>query len=134
MNRMIHFFFLFIAFPIVSFSQKTTKTATESFIPLKIGNYWVYSSSIPSDKLDTVKITKERTVELGKGYYINNQLWVEKNDSVYIFQSGRGGTEFPTLQYFPSERETSFGAIIGGDVRVQRTVTKINGTYTVNGK
>ena len=77
----------------------------EPFFPMNIGNYWVSSSSNPSFKNDTVKITHSKTVDLGIGYYMNAELWIERNDSIYIFQHTRGGGEFSALQYFPYDKE-----------------------------
>jgi len=110
------------------------KKNTPQFFPLKVGNYWVYSYSNHPGKIDTIKITKKKILGLDTAYFYNSNLWLERNDTIYEFQSQRIGYSFPTIQYFPSDKETEFGAMMGGDVLGLRTVKKLEGSYKVNGK
>jgi hypothetical protein len=110
------------------------KQNSSQFFPLKLGNYWVYSYSNHPGKIDTIKITKNKILGLDTAYYYNSYLWFERNDTVYEFQSQRSGYSFPTIQFFPSEKETEFGAMMGGEQLIPRTVEKLEGSYKVNGK
>jgi hypothetical protein len=110
------------------------KKNISQFFPLKVGNYWVYSYSNYPDKIDTIKITNKKIMGLDTAYIYNSNLWLERNDTIYEFQSQRNGYTFPTIQYFPSDKETEYGAMIGGDVLGLRTVKKLEGSYKVNGK
>jgi hypothetical protein len=113
---------------------KDNKKISSQFFPLKVGNYWVYSYSNHPGKIDTIKITKKKILNPDTAFFYNDYLWLERNDTVYEFQSQRSGYSFPTIQFFPSEKETEFGAMMGGDVLIPRTVEKLEGPYKVNGK
>jgi hypothetical protein len=122
----------FISFHFALSGQTNSKKASQ-FIPLKVGNYWVYATS-GNQKPDTIKISKKKIIGTDTAYYYNGNFWMEKNDTVYEFQSQRNGYEFPTEQYFPSDKKIEYGILIGGDAYSPRTVEKIKGTYKVNGK
>ncbi|MDQ3047352.1 MAG: hypothetical protein M3R27_07370 [Bacteroidota bacterium] len=124
---------LFLGIPFTSVGQSTSISSTQ-LIPLTIGNYWVYSNSDDAEKFDTVKITRTKIIRTDTGYYYNGNLWLERNDSVYEFQSQRSGSIFPTLQYFSSDKPVEYGIVIGGDVLSRRSVTKLKAPYTVKGK
>lgn len=107
---------------------------TPHFIPLKVGNYWIYSNSKSPYKYDTIKITEIKIIGSDTTYNYNGNLWMEKNDTIYEFQSAWTGDFFPTIAYFPSEKEVEYNISIGGDGMAQRTVTKIEGIYMSGGK
>ena len=132
----IHFCILpFILILVSNTLVGQTNKKTSSFIPLKTGNYWVYALSDDPNKLDTVKITETKIVnDTDTGYYYDGNLWVVKNDSVFQYQSHRGGTEFRTLQYFPSKSSKIYKVVVQGDILGQRKVSKLKKPYVVKGK
>lgn len=104
------------------------------FIPMQVGNYWIYSSD-KDTKLDTVKIVGTKAVNENTAYvYSDNSSWMERNDSVFRFQSQRRGIEFPCLEYFPYDGYREYQIIIGGDVMGRRSVEKLKKPYVINGK
>lgn len=108
--------------------------AKGSFIPMKVGNYWVYASD-KQNKLDTVKIVEKIMIGSDSAYVYNTGAhWMEKNDSVYLFQTQRTRIEFPTLQYFPHEQYLEYSVIIGGDILGKRNVDKLKKPCAINGK
>jgi hypothetical protein len=116
------------------YSQESVKNHTQ-FIPYSVGNYWVYESDNDSNKIDTVKITGVKIINGDTAYQFNNRGYMrERNDTICSYQSQWSSGLFPCLEFFPSEKETQFRIMIGGDVSRGRTVIKINGSYLVNGK
>ena len=106
---------------------------TTQFIPLKVGNYWVYSNSDHPNKLDTVKVSDKEIVGSDTAYHYNGNLWMERNDTAFTFQSQRNGSSFPCIEYFPSDKSITYNIMIGGDVLGYRSVRKIEGEYKSSG-
>jgi hypothetical protein len=127
----IAFYFSMI---ILRLNGQNINNRSSQFIPLEIGNYWVYSSSEYPHRSDTIKITREKIIGSETGYYYNGNLWLERNDTLFEFQSQRNGYEFPTVQYFPSDKTITYQIVVGGDVLSHRTVTKLRSSYKVKGK
>jgi hypothetical protein len=127
-------FTIFLTFTTISHFAQDKIISHSQFIPLKIGNYWVYSSTDHLGKSDTVKITKTKIIGKDTAYNYNGNFFLERNDTIYDFQSQWNGFEFPTIQYFPSDEEREFSISIGGDVLSRRKVKKLENPYRVKGK
>ncbi len=128
-------FLLFIGIHFTLQAQTTSgNKKIKSLLPLKLGNYWVYSSTGEPDKKDTIKITKNKIAGRDTAYYFKHSLLMEKNDTIFEFQSQRMGTEKATVQYFPSVNELDYGVVVGGDSWGGRSVKKLKDPYIVNGK
>lgn len=112
---------------------KNSKKKT-SILPLAMGNYWVYSSSQSPDKLDTVRVIKNKIVGTDTGYYFNQAVLMVKNDTIFELQSERNGHAVTSVQYFPSDTDVNYKIVVGGDAWTGRSVKKITGPYKVNGK
>lgn len=124
---------LLLAFFPFTISGQTQKPM-RYFIPMNVGNYWVYSSD-KEKKLDTIKIIKTKVIGRDMAYVYNTSAsWMERNDSVFLFQSQRTQSEFPCLEYFPYEGYLEYPIIIGGDSGGRRSVEKLKKAYVVNGK
>lgn len=83
-------------------SQTKNKTP---FIPMKLGNYWVYSNSSFPNNLDTIKITDKKVFGTDTAYGFKGTFMMEKNDTIYRFQSSWGSGLFPVIQYFPTKKK-----------------------------
>jgi hypothetical protein len=105
-----------------------------SLLPLKMGNYWVYSSSQSPEKQDTVKIAKNKIIGKDTNYYFNQALLEEKKDTIFEIQLQPNGSGISTVQYFSSETDVNYKVLVGGDAWAGRSVKKLKGPYTVNGK
>lgn len=115
-------------------SSAQSKKPMRHFIPMNVGNYWVYSSD-KERKLDTIKIVEKKQIGTDQAYvYSNGASWMERNDSVFSFQSQRTGFQFPCLEYFPYEGSLEYQIIIGGDALGRRRVEKLKNDYVVNNK
>jgi hypothetical protein len=126
---------LLLCIPFALFAQtKNPSKSGSQFIPLKVGNYWVYSSSRHPDKKDTVKVTGKKVIGSDTAFVIGETLWMERNDTIYDFQTQRTRVSFPCPQYFPSEEEKEYGIMYWGDAAGFRIVRKLEDPYTVNGK
>jgi hypothetical protein len=107
----------------------------EQLIPLAIGNYWIYSTSSKSQPLDTLIIIGTRIINGDTAFEFNNgELMLDRNDSVYNYQSERIGIPFKCFLYFPFDKRTEYVIVVGGDVLNRRTASKIKGSYKLNGK
>jgi hypothetical protein len=103
-------------------------------LPLKKGNYWVYSSSQEPDKRDTIKIARTKIIGVDTCYYFKQSLMLVKNDTVFEFQPQRNGNPVASVQYFPSEVDMNYTILVGGDAMAGRSVKKLKTPYNVNGK
>lgn len=132
-------FFYSILFFLVShvmvFSQ-TTKSNVQNtaLLPLKKGNYWVYSSSLTPDKRDTIKILKTKIIGSDTAYYFKQSLMMVKNDTIFEFQPQRNGNPAANVQYFPSEVDMNYTILVGGDAAAGRSVKKLKVPYKLSGK
>jgi hypothetical protein len=99
-------------------------------IPLKVGNYWVYSYSDQPNKPDTIIITKRKIIGSDTAYYYSGKLLMERNDTIYELNE----SEYPAVEYFPSDEETDYKIVSGTNITVRRTVTKLEKAYKVKGK
>lgn len=98
---------------------------SSAFFPLAVGNYWVYQSVAEPTLSDTVKVIRQKKINEELVFELSDgQLLFEKNDTVYAMQAQRSGYLFPTIQYFPSEKQLTYDVVVGGDVVSSRTVSK----------
>jgi hypothetical protein len=136
MKRQYLFSFFILLAGSCMLSAQVTKGNKKNtcLLPLKIGNYWVYASSQSPEKRDTVRILNYRIVGTDTGYYFNQTLLKEKNDTVFEIQPQRNGSNISTVQYFSSETDLNYKILVGGDAWAGRSVKKLKEPYTVNGK
>jgi hypothetical protein len=124
----------FLASQLLVFAQVTKNNVRNtSLLPLKMGNYWVYSSS-QADKKDTIKIIKTKIIGSDTAYYFKQSLMLVKNDTVFEFQLYGNGNPVPSVQYFPAEVDMNYTILVGGDAVAGRSVKKLKAPYKVNGK
>lgn len=133
-HKSLYLILLFLAIGFKIPAQVKKVTGNTSLLPLKMGNYWVYTSSQSPEKRDTVEITRNKVVGMDTAYYFNNTLMMVKNDTVFEFQPQRNGTGLPSVQYFPSETDANYPILVGGDAWAGRSVKKIKQPYKVKGK
>ena len=113
-------------------SCQKTKAASQSLLPLAMGNEWIYRDSVfENGKLisvmnDTDRIAQASTFE-GRTTYIfsDGREMMLKGDSLFQLVRQRSGLKFPTPVFLPTETETKFNYAFGGDVVKQQTVTVI---------
>jgi hypothetical protein len=124
----------FLASQLLFFAQTPkSNTRNSSLLPLKIGNYWVYSSSQAPDKKDTIKITRNRIIGSDTCYYFKQSLMLVKNDTVFEFQLQGNGNPVVSIQYFPAV-DMNYTILVGGDAIAGRSVKRLKAPYKVNGK
>jgi len=104
-------------------------------IPLAIGNYWIYSTSSKYHPFDTLIIIGTRIIDGDTVFVYNNgQLIFERNDSVFEFQYQNAEFPFKCFEYFPFDKRTDYGIIVGGDAYSIRSASRIKRLYKLNGK
>jgi len=94
---------------------------TKNFIPLEIGNYWVYHDT-EFNLLDTVRVVDRNALTTGTLFVLNTDRWIESQngDSIYIQCQSRSSSYFtmPCLQRVNTKTEYS---TCYGDVLMQVT-------------
>lgn len=102
------------------------------FLPLSVGNFWVYRDSIwESGKLmdvtdDTLRITEEGTYLGHKTYRFNDgKTWFASGDTIFQVYSTRGGGKIHAPVLMASGKPTEFNSLFGGDVVIHKTVSKM---------
>jgi len=103
-------------------------------LPLAVGNEWIYLDSVTEDgKLvsvspDTLRIERTSSLENKTTYIFNDgKEMMVRGDTLFQLAMQRGGAKFPTTVFYPSESESSYNYMFGGDVAVQRTVSRMSG-------
>jgi hypothetical protein len=133
--KCFYLFLFFLANNFMLLAQVTrNNTKSNALLPLKIGDYWVYSSSQSPAKYDTVMITQKKIIGSDTAYYFNSALMMIKNDTVFEFQPQRNGIEKASVQYFSSETEVNYRILVGGDAWAGRSVRKLKEPYKIKGK
>jgi hypothetical protein len=135
LKKVILFFVLCAGFSVQG-QTIVDKAGHIPLIPLKVGNYWIYSNSNHLDKNDTIRVIRTKEVGLYTAYVFDGELVMESGDTIYNFQYGqiRDSPPFRCREYCPSEKENTYNIVIGGDMLGHRSVTKIYGLYKVNNK
>jgi len=123
-----------IIFVTVGFNTFAQTEKHIAFIPLAIGNYWIYSTTSKSHPFDTLRIVGIKVIDGDSAFLFDNgSLMFERNDSVFDYQSQWESGLFKCFQYFPSDKELYYSIFVGGDVIIGRAVSKIQGQYKLNG-
>jgi hypothetical protein len=135
MKRKVLSIIFFLVIHLLTLAQlPKSNVRNSSLLPLKKGNYWVYSSSQAPDKRDTIKITRTKIIGSDTCYYFKQSLMLVKHDTVFEFQLQGNGNAVASVQYFPAEVDMNFTIPVGGDAMAGRSVKKLKIPYKVNGK
>jgi hypothetical protein len=110
----------------------TTANSSKGFFPLAAGNYWIYRDStfsngkLASVSSDTDRIVSESNWNGKKTFILNDQKeLLVSGDTLYQLTMQRTGAKFPTPVIIASEKEISYNYLFGGDVVMQKTVSKL---------
>jgi hypothetical protein len=112
-------------------SCRSPRGEQSGLFPMAFGNEWIYLDSViengklVSVRYDTLRI--ERTSEFeSKASYIfsDGKEFMQNGDTLFQLVTQRGGFKFATPYFIATETETSFNYAFGGDVVIQRTVTR----------
>jgi hypothetical protein len=113
-------------------SCQEKSSGKSSLLPLSVGNTWIYRDSVVEDgKLvsvsnDTLRIEKKSSFENSDTYlFSDGKEIMQRGDTLFQIVSQRGGYKFPTMIFYPSETASSFNYAFGGDVVMQRTVSRL---------
>jgi hypothetical protein len=140
MLKYILFLLLILAFTSCDTSVDPNEvTPSSELFPLSIGNYWQYEesfSSMDTSYINNYTSTITKVEEIGgyswfmiesvKNNFTEKRYLMLENDSVYELQYN-WQTPIRSLEYItPSEKQQSFVALLGGDVGIKKTVTKLD--------
>jgi len=113
---------------------KKDSPAGSALLPLKLGNEWIYRDSTVEDgnlistTNDTLRIEKTSSFENSPTYiFSDGKEILQRGDTLFQIVSQRGGYKFATKLFYLSETESSFNYAYGGDVMMQRTVSRLPG-------
>ncbi len=137
-----YFLFLFIISALTSCDTSTDPNEIKpsaEFMPLSVGNYWKYEenlSSIDTSYINYYTSTITKTEEIGnykwfkiesvKSNFTQERYLMMENDSVYELQYN-WQNPVRSLEYIiPTEKEQSFGSLLGGDAGKTKTVEKLD--------
>lgn len=112
-------------------SCRSSQGEQRGLFPMAFGNEWIYIDSvIENGKLifvtyDTLRIERVSEFE-GKASYIfsDGKEFMQNGDTLFQLVTQRGGFKFLTPYFIATETETAFNYAFGGDVIIQRTVTR----------
>jgi|GEM_PF-3206607 hypothetical protein len=127
--------------------EKEPTTFRKSFLPLAVGNTWVYVDSLCTNtdttvRIDTISIIGFRKnkgnvwwkfYHTGRSYGNYYEL-MEQNDSVYDLQYGEGigNTSFAAIEYIPPQGDTIIlQTTQGGDAGLWKKIYRITQPYFV---
>ena len=123
--------FILALFLIKESSCQKTSSATNSLIPLSVGNEWIYRDTVVEDgnivsvSMDTLRIEKTSSLDNNTTFVLSDGKEImQRGDTLFQIVSQRGGYKFPTPLFYPSETESSFNYAFGGDVVMRRTVNR----------
>lgn len=140
-NKFFSFTGLLIAALLLNETQCQQNSATQnaaapgksgSVLPMAVGNQWIYNDSvflqgkINEIVFDTLTILKTGN-QNGKTTFIfsDGKELSQSGDTIFQWVSQRSGMRFPTTLFIKSENELSYNYMFGGDVIMERTVSKM---------
>ncbi|MBA3649173.1 MAG: hypothetical protein H0W62_11595 [Chitinophagales bacterium] len=126
---------MFIITSIVSEKNTCNQVAgsqtSNPIMPLAVGNFWVYLDSVVQEgqlqiRHDTLKIVSEETWEGKKVFkFSDGKEWYIQHDTIYQVGTQRNRARFSSPVFFLTNDATTFNYVQGGDVVVQKTISKI---------
>lgn len=112
--------------------NKHSVAAGGGIVPLAEGNYWIYRDSIFSEGAlvsivnDTDKIVSTAQWNGITTYvFADGREWFLSGDTIYQLSRQRTGVKFPSPVMMPADQESSFNYVFGGDVVIQKTISKL---------
>ncbi|MBK9729953.1 MAG: hypothetical protein IPO83_01485 [Chitinophagaceae bacterium] len=125
-------FFLVLLLADKSSCTQQASATGKGILPLSMGNYWVYRDSVFTDgQLTTVSNDTDKIVSTedwnGKTTYVfaDGKEWFQSGDTIYQLGRQRTGFKFPSPVMMPTEKESNFNYVFGGDVVIQKTIVKL---------